>query len=121
MGLIHLCPTSPQLHPHPQGLAKTGRKLGKLSSRIKGSIARSMTWLKGISVQLPKKPLAKLGVWKAVIYLAPDLPSGATGKNPVSSFIVALAQHSCAHHAVLEEVSSCTYEDRVGKDYCKVL
>ena len=51
----------------------------------------------------------------------PDLPSGATGKNPVSSFIVALAQHSCAHHAVLEEVSSCTYEDRVGKDYCKVL
>lgn len=31
VGLIHLCPTSPNPHSHPQGLAKAGGKLGQLT------------------------------------------------------------------------------------------
>lgn len=119
MGLIYLCPTSPQSHCYPQGLAKTGRKLGKLNIRIKGSIARRLTWLRRISVQLSKKPLSKLKGWKPAIYLSQDLPSGALGKYLLVSPIVALAQHSPAHHTVMEEVSS-TDEDRVGQDGHKI-
>lgn len=76
VGLIHLCLTLPQPHCHPPVffLAKTGRKLGKLNFRIKGSIARSLTWLRRISVQRSKKPLSKLRGWKPAVYLFQDSP-----------------------------------------------